>query len=298
MRLGIVGLLPRDFRTLQSPHLQTVQDLGFTGGAFHFPAELCEEITTADTDRCRTLFAEHNLDLAQFSITYPECLFDPDPEIRTAIIRKIKKGTEIAAGLSAQTYLLRPGSRNPSGSWTPHRHNHTPEAWDRLIETLREITPTLEQHGVTVVMETHLVSILKNPETCRQMVESVGSPNLRLVMDYVNHFETLSQVYASTDRLDHIFSQMGAYSPVMHIKDIAIGKGLVVHLDETVPGNGELDLAHCFRHFQNHHPNNYGLIEHLKPDLIPEAAANTRAIATRAGVPIDEQTKKYDPFPR
>lgn len=288
MRLGVVGLLPRDFRTLESPHLQTIQDLGFTGGAFHFPAELCEEITTADTDQCRARFAEHNLDLAQFSITYPECLFDPDPEIRNAIIRKIKKGTEIAAGLSAQAFLLRPGSRNPAGSWTPHRDNHTPEAWDRLTETLREITPTLEQHGVTVVMETHLVSILKNPETCRKMVESVGSPNLRLVMDYVNHFETLSQVYDSTDRLDHIFSEMGAYSPVMHIKDISIGKGLVIHLDETVPGKGELDLAHCFRHFQNHHPNNYGLIEHLKPDLIPEAASNTRAIATRAGVPIDE----------
>ena len=286
MRLGVVGLLPRDFRTLQSPHLQTIQNLGFTGGAFHFPAELCEEITTADTDRCRTLFAEHNLDLAQFSITYPECLFDPDPEIRNAIIRKIKKGAEIAAGLSAQTYLLRPGSRNPAGSWTPHRHNHTQDAWDRLIETLRNITPTLEQHGVTVVMETHLVSILKNPETCRKMVENVGSSNLRLVMDYVNHFETLSQVYASTDRLDHIFFEMGTYSPVMHIKDISIGKGLVIHLDETVPGNGELDLAHCFRHFQNHHPNNYGLIEHLKPDLIPEAASNTRAIATRAGVQI------------
>ena len=121
MRSGVVGLLPRDFRTLQSPHLQTIQNLGFTGGAFHFPAELCEEITTADTDRCRALFAEHNLDLAQFSITYPECLFDPDPEIRNTIINKIKKGTEIAAGLSAQTYLLRPGSRNPAGSWTPHR---------------------------------------------------------------------------------------------------------------------------------------------------------------------------------
>ena len=113
MRLGVVGLLPRDFRTLESPHLQTIQNLEFTGGAFHFPAELCEEITTTDTDRCRSLFAEHNLDLAQFSITYPECLFDPDPEIRNAIIRKMKKGAEIAAGLSAQTYLLRPGQPQP-----------------------------------------------------------------------------------------------------------------------------------------------------------------------------------------
>ncbi len=286
MRLGVVGLLPRDFRTLEPAHLQAVQNLGFTGGAFHFPGELCEEITPADTDRCRALFADRALDLVQFSITYPECLFDPDPEMRKAVVAKIKKGAEIAAGLSAHAYLLRPGSLNPAGSWTPHRHNHTQAAWDHFIETLQDMMPTLEQHGVTGVMETHLVSILNNPETCRKMVESVGSPNLRLVMDYVNHFETLSQVYASTERLNYIFAEMGAYAPVMHIKDIAIGKGLVLHLDETVPGRGELDLAHCFRHFQNLFPNNYGLIEHLKPDLIPEAASNTRDIAARAGIPI------------
>ena len=162
MRLGVVGLLPRDFRTLESSHLQTVREMGFTGGAFHFPGELCSEITPSDTERCRTLFFNHNLDLVQFSITYSECLFDPDPEIRKVVIDKIKKGAEIAAGLSAHHYLLRPGSLNPAGSWTPHRDNHTPEAWDHLIETLKEIAPTLEQHNVTVVMETHLVSILKN----------------------------------------------------------------------------------------------------------------------------------------
>ena len=289
MRLGVVGLLPRDFRTLKPAHLRAVQALGFTGCAFHFPGELCGEITAADTARCRALFADHALDLAQFSITYPECLFDPDADVRNAVIAKIKKGAEIADSLSAQTYLLRPGSRNPAGSWTPHRHNHTRAAWDRLIETLRDIAPTLEQRGVTGVMETHLVSILKNPHTCREMVESVGSPNLRLVMDYANHFETLSQVYDSAERLNHIFHEMGTYAPIMHIKDISIGKGLVLHLEETVPGHGELDLAHCFRHFQTRFPNNYGLIEHLPPDRIPEAASNTRDIAARAGVPISER---------
>ena len=118
------------------------------------------------------------------------------------------------------------------------------------------------------------------------MLAEVGSPNLRLVMDYVNHFETLQQVYASADRLDHIFDRMGSESPVMHIKDISVGSGLVLHLDETLPGHGELDLAHCFKRFESLFPDGYGLIEHLKPDLIPEATRNTRAIAADAGVTI------------
>ena len=286
MRLGLVGLLPGDFRTLTSAHLEAVVKLGFTGAAFHFPGHLCAEITPSDIKTCKTLFATHNLDLAQMAITYPECLFHPDANIRQTVIEKIKAGAKIAADLSAQYYLIRPGSLNPEGSWTPHRNNHTPQAWQHLIETLKKIAPTLEQHSVIAVMETHLVSILRNPETCRQMVEEIGSPNLRLVMDYVNHFETLQQVYHSTQRLDHIFSIMGSYAPVMHIKDITIGKGLVLHINEAIPGHGELDMAHCFQNFERLFPNNYGLIEHLPPEHIPEAAKNTRAIAEQASVSI------------
>jgi sugar phosphate isomerase/epimerase len=286
MRLGIVGMLPGDFRTHTDENFKAISKLGFTGAGFHFPGHLCDEITPTDIEHCISRFTRHNIDLAQFAITYPECLFHPDQPIRQTVIDKIKKGTQIAADLSARYCLIRPGSLNPSGSWTPHRDNHKPEAWDYLIDTLQKVTPTLEKCGVIAVMETHMVSILRNPETCLQMVEDVGSPNLRLVMDYVNHFETLQQVYHSPERLDHIFAQMGSYSPILHIKDISIGKGLVLHIEEAIPGQGELDLEHCFQQFQNLFPDAYGLIEHLPTDQIPEATTNTRAIASRAGIPL------------
>jgi sugar phosphate isomerase/epimerase len=286
MRLGIVGMLPGDFRTHTDEHLEAISKLGFTGAGFHFPGHLSGEITPSDIQHCISRFSRHNIDLVQFAITYPECLFHPDQAIRETVIDKIKRGTQVASDLSAPYCLIRPGSLNPSGSWTPHRDNHTPEAWHQLIETLQHITPTLEQLGVVAVMETHLVSILRNPESCRQMVETLGSSHMRLVMDYVNHFETLQHVYNSQERLDHIFTEMGAYAPVLHIKDISLGKGLVLHIEETVPDNGELDLVHCFQQFQNLYPDAYGLIEHLPVDQIPEANTNTRAIAAQAGVPI------------
>lgn len=286
MRLGIVGMLPGDFRTHTDAHFEAITQLQFTGAGFHFPGHLSDDITPSDIEACIARFNKHNIDLVQFAITYPECLFDPDQTIRQTVIDKIKKGTQIAADLSAPYCLIRPGSLNPAGSWTPHRDNHTPEAWHRLIDTLKQITPTLEKSGVIAVMETHLVSILRDPEHCRKMVDTVGASNLRLVMDYVNHFETLQQVFNSQDRLDHIFNAMGTYAPVLHIKDITLGKGLVLHIEEAIPGNGELDLAHCFQQFEKQHPNAYGLIEHLPIDKIPEATTNTRTIASQAGVSI------------
>ncbi|MEE2753783.1 MAG: sugar phosphate isomerase/epimerase family protein [Candidatus Latescibacterota bacterium] len=286
MKLGIVGMLPDDFRTHEPAHLEAISELGFTGAGFHFPGELAGEIVPADIERELKLFSDHGIDLVQCAVTYRECLFDPNTSVRKAVARKIVKTAEIAAALDAHCFLIRPGSLNPRGAWTPHPDNHTPEAWALLIDTLKKVVPNLENHGVTAVMETHVVSILKDPETCRRLIDEIGSPSLRLVMDYVNHFESLSQVYDNRNRLDHVFSEVGASSPVMHIKDIAIGPGLVVHLDETVPGNGELDLTHCFQHFENLFPEGYGLIEHLKPDLIPEAAQNTRAILSEAGINV------------
>ncbi len=286
MRLGIVGMLPSDFRTFEASHFEAIRRLGFTGAGFHLPGDLASEITPDDIDRGRSLFVDNEIDLVQMGIGYAECLFDPNPDVRNRVTEKINRTISIGAALAADYVLIRPGSRNPQGSWTPHRDNFTAESWDRFIETLKRITPVLEEHDVTVVMETHLVSILKNPEACRQMVEMVGSPKLRLVLDYVNHFETLKQVYKNTARQDHIFAEMGSYGPVMHVKDISLGKGLVLHIEEAIPGNGELDLEYCFRSFEKLHPDKYGLIEHLPQDLIPEAAKNTRAIAKSAGVPI------------
>ena len=286
MKLGIVGMLPGDFRTHTPSHFESITDLDFTGAGFHFPGDLSDQIQSSDLTQSRRLFADHGIDLVQFAITYKECLFDPDPAVRDTVVQKIADTAPIAAELEAQYVLIRPGSRNPTGSWTPHRDNHTPDAWSLLIDTLHRIVPALEQHGIIAVMETHLVSILSNPVTCRKMIDEIASPNLRLVMDYVNHFESLPQVYDSPARLDHIFEETGACSPVMHIKDISLGPGLVLHIEETIPGNGELDLPHCFRLFESIFPTHYGLIEHLKPAQIPEATTNTRSILTSSNIPI------------
>ena len=286
MRLGIVGMLPGDLRSLTNAHLHKIRELGFTGAGFHLPGELLNEISDEAAARCRQMFADHEIDLAQFAITYGDCLFDPDPEARSAAVSKVVGGAALAARLGANCYLIRPGSRNPAGPWTPHRENHTPEAYTLLVRTLREIARRTAALNVITVVETHVVSILNTPLVCRRLITSVNHRTIRLVMDYVNHFESIDQVYSDTERLNHIFETIGPLAPVCHVKDIAVGNRLVVHLDEAVPGHGELDLALALGLFHAHHPDGYALIEHLGPDLVPLATVNVRTISKRAGIPI------------
>ncbi len=286
MRLGIVGMLPGDFRTFRKEQMKAIRDLGFTGFGFHLSGDDIFDIKAEDCAAFRKFLAPEDLDLAQFAITYDECLFHPDRAVRDAVTAKINRGTEISAQLEAQAFLLRPGSINPEGPWTPHRDNHLPEQTGRLVDTLRPIAQKAEREGVILALETHAVSIMDPPEKCRDIVDAVGSKNLRLILDAVNHFQSLHQVYHSSDWVNHIFDAMGAIAPLAHIKDLKMSNGLVLHIDQEVPGEGELDLALVLKRFHHFHPNGYGLIEHLGLDKIPQAAANVRRIAAENGVSI------------
>lgn len=286
MRLGIVGMLPGDFRTFVPDQMQAIRELGFTGFGFHLNGD---DVFTITADECagyRRFMSGQNLDLAQFAITYDECLFDPAAAVRQSVSAKIQRAIEVAAQLQAHALLLRPGSIDPDGPWNPHRDNHLPEHVDPLIDTLRPLAKKGETEGVTLAMETHAVSIMDPPEKCRAIVEAVGSERLRLIMDAVNHFQCLQQVYHSSDWVNHIFDEMGPIAPLAHIKDLKVSNGLVLHIDQEVPGEGELDLALVLRRFEELHPDGYGLIEHLRRDQIPTAVANVRRIAAEIGVRI------------
>ena len=285
MRLGVVGLCG-DFRTLTSDEIANIKDLEFTGLSFHFRSAEIPSVPPETCNRCAQMLETAKLDLVQFGITYDECLFHPDTAVREAAIASVQRGMATAVSLNAHHYLFRPGSLNPDGAWTSHRDNHLSESMERLIETLKPIAEHAEQHELTLVMETHAVSIMDSPETCREIVEQVGSKRLRIVMDFVNHFQTLRQVYDSADRLNHIFDVMGPVAPMAHIKDINVQNGLVLHLSEEVAGEGELDLAVALKRFDALYPDGYGLIEHLPAEKIPLANTNVRRIAAENGVNI------------
>ncbi|MEZ4673541.1 MAG: sugar phosphate isomerase/epimerase family protein [Caldilineaceae bacterium] len=263
MRLGIVGMLPNDFRQITPLHLETLQGLGLTGASFHREGTALTTITAAECQRIRTIFQDVGMDLPQFGIGYRECLFDPDAAVRAQVTSKIERGIEVAHELGAHYCLIRTGSLNPRGSYSPSASNHTADARARLVETLLQVAAKADAIGQTVVIETHVLTIMNSPETNAAIINEIGSDRLRIVMDYVNHFQTLAQVYDSTARIDHIFNTMGAISPVGHCKDIRLDDGLVLHISEEIPGDGELDIATVLRRWHALYPEGYMLLEHL-----------------------------------
>ena len=286
MRLGVVGLLPGDPRAVRSEHLERVRALGVSAACFHVPAEVLFAVTSEQLRGCRQRYADAGLELAQLGVGYGECLFDPDPTVRAAIQRAIARGLEVGGELGAGVVLIRTGSLSPTGSYSPSPRNHEPGRLEILIDELRTVAAAAETAELTVVVETHNLTILGTPEINRLVIDTVGSPRLRVVMDYVNHFQSWEQACSSTARINHIFDLMGPIAAIAHLKDLATVDGFVVHLDEAAPGEGCLDLATVVRRWQALRPDGYLLVEHLPDERIPGAVANAQRIAAAAGVPI------------
>lgn len=286
MKLGVVGLLPADIRTLNSQHLNAIKALNLSGACFHVGTELLLELTAGNYQHVRLLYADHEITLAQMGIGYSHCLFHPETAVRQQVIEIIGRGIQAAREFGADVALIRTGSLNPTGSYNASRKNHEPEAMEVLIGALRQIADKAESAGQTIVIETHISTILNSPELIVEVVREVGSDRVRIVMDFVNHFQTLSQVYTSASRINYIFDTMGALCPVAHCKDICVQNGFVMHFNEAVPGEGELDLACAVRRWQLLRPDGYMLLEHLPDEAYARAAANVTRIAQEAGVPL------------
>ena len=58
MRLGIVGMLPGDFRTFHREQMQAIRELGFTGFGFHLNGNDVFAITSADCAAYRRFMAD------------------------------------------------------------------------------------------------------------------------------------------------------------------------------------------------------------------------------------------------
>src|SRR4051812_19126605 len=96
MRLGVVGMVPEDFRTCTPAQIQAITGLGFTGFGCHLDGRLAFEITVADCAVFTALYTAAGLDLAQFSLTYSECLFSADQSVREQVTKKIARGIALA----------------------------------------------------------------------------------------------------------------------------------------------------------------------------------------------------------
>lgn len=285
MRIGVAGaIVPRDLRAVDDRLAAKLVGLGIAGVGTHFQGDPAT-LTREELRRARDVFAAHGIAIVQ-SWGWQQPLVSADETTRRAAARTLGHAVRVAAELGAQSVLSGPGSRNPRGPWHPHRENHSVGAEDALVRSLREVASACEEYGVPIALECHVTSTLDSPARVRQVLDRVDSPWIKVSLDPVNFIGDFPTLWDNTPLLNELFDLLGPAIAAAHIKDVYAEDRLVVHISETVPGDGVLDFATFFRRFEALLPGGYGLVEHLPESLVPQAIAHVRRTLTELGLPI------------
>lgn len=287
MRLGVAdGPTPYDPDRVDERVAAKVHELGFSGVATHFgyglgmaPADL----TTARCRRVRDVFDAYDIRIVQ-SWGWGANLIRPEPAERRRQLALLAGASRVAADLGATMVIIGSGSHNPRGPYWPHWENHAPRTQERLIASLRAAAVAAEHHGVVIALESHVLTTLDTPERVRDVVQAVGSPAVRVNLDPVNFVGDLPTLYASTQLLARVFAVLGDLAVSGHVKDVYAEDRLVLHLSETVLGDGEFDLRTYLTLFEECLPDAYLFIEHLPEDLVARAKARLDGLTGELGI--------------
>ncbi|MBE0698150.1 MAG: sugar phosphate isomerase/epimerase, partial [Anaerolineaceae bacterium] len=191
MKLGIAGLLPA-WELIDLAAAQRVRAAGFRGASIFFANPL--EANIQAVKELKTVLEDGELEAAQANGWY-EVLVHPDEDLRAEGVKGIQALCRLGRVLDAASVYVRPGSLNPRGAWYPHPLNHTPETFERLVDSLKQACAAAADEGVILGLEGHVLSPLDTPRRMRDVLDAVGSPALKVNLDPVNFIGTVRDVH-------------------------------------------------------------------------------------------------------
>jgi sugar phosphate isomerase/epimerase len=125
------------------------------------------------------------------------------------------------------------GSRNTTNMWSAHPENGSPEAWLAMRGELDFALDLAERHGIALGVEPEPGNVVADARVARRLLDEVGNPRLKIVMDAANLLPPESQTRQS-EVVAEAVSLLGADLALVHTKDVsptgeavAAGRGVV-----------------------------------------------------------------------
>ena len=284
MRLGMSGaFLPTKIDDFTAETCRRIRELGFSGCFTRFTDNPLET-PHAQAHRVRDLMQDEGVQMYQ-AIGYRPPLHHPDDTIRNEAVKLLGAAVRLNAALGARGTHTGPGSLNPKGAWFPHPYNWTQQAKDQLIKSLREVAPVVEDAGIYIGMEGHVLVTLNSAETMREVLEAVDSPMVKCDLDPVNWI-TLETVYDTGPAVREMARALEGFIIGGHSKDVMIEDKLVTHISECPTGLGLLDYDAFLPLIESIDTEFPLLVEHCSTENLPRISAYLHAKCMDLGIPI------------
>ncbi|NWF86072.1 MAG: sugar phosphate isomerase/epimerase, partial [Bryobacteraceae bacterium] len=132
--------------------------------------------------------AEANgIEISANSATYN--MAHPDPAVRRTGLRRLAVIAAAAHAMGTRLLTLCTGTLDPDNMWRRHPGNDSPEAWRTLIESMTGALEIAGKYDVELGVEPELANIVSSAERARRLIDELGSPRVRVIIDAANLFE-------------------------------------------------------------------------------------------------------------
>jgi sugar phosphate isomerase/epimerase len=284
MRFGVLGVIWSDWTDVTYESVAFARELGFRGIGAHLtvPASTISDEVAANVRAC---IDGNDMDFIQLWGPYPTIISE-DEEVRQAGVRGAADIVRLAGRLGVPEAGVRPTSHNPRGDWWPHPENYSQASEDRLVRSLSEILEVAVGEGVRIVLEAHATSTLDSPARIRRVIERTDPAWVTINIDPVNFVRDLPTAFDSTAMIDEYFDICGEFCATVQVKDYYLEDRFVVHIAETIPGTGMLDIDTVLRRAGALSQEMYAVVEHLPVGQIGQAKRHLTERAAALGIEV------------
>lgn len=127
--------------------------------------------------------------VAVIAISATYNMIHPDPAVRSRGHASLDRIAAVARDVGAPLLTLCTGTRDPVDQWRHHPDNVSPEAWADLCESMVTALRIADRHGVDLGIEPELANVVDSAAKARRLIDEMGSPRLKVVLDPANLFE-------------------------------------------------------------------------------------------------------------
>lgn len=210
----------------------------------------------------------------------------PDVATRAAAIAKCQAALALADAIAAGCCVNIAGSRG--AKWDgPHPADLTPETFDLIVQTVREIIDAVKPTRTFYTLEPMPWMYPDSADSYLALLRAVDRPRFAVHLDVVNLVNSPQRYFANAALIRECVAKLGPWIKSCHAKDIILRDRLTVHLDEVRPGLGGLDYRTLLRELDTLGPDLPLMLEHLPgQEEYDQAAAYVRAVAQEVGVTL------------
>jgi sugar phosphate isomerase/epimerase len=163
-------------------------------------------------------------------------MIHPDMAERQAGLRRLRTLAAACESLGTSVITLCTGTRNPESMWRSHPDNGSEDAWRDLVVSMHETAAIAEEYGVTMAFEPEVSNVIDSAQRARRLLDEIGSPYLKVVMDGANIFHQ-GELPHMTAILTEAFDLLGNDIALAHAKDLTEDG----HAGNAAAGTGLLD---------------------------------------------------------